>query len=156
MEIIKCDKHNETSRSFSYMWFIHSLDEFYTYIRLLKTSQYYFQVPVPVFNMKLIIVLTTAVLLSLASVDCVKLHHHTPSALIRCRNKTENNLNFIVMSLYDIYLYIYTHSSCSLHSAVCLTLIPAWIINYIPRKVWGEITYPFLERLHRGSLWMDK
>ena len=23
-------------------------------------------------------------------------------------------------------------------------LIPAWICNYIPCKVWGEITYPFL------------
>ena len=25
-----------------------------------------------------------------------------------------------------------------------LTLIPAWISNYIPRKAWDEITYPFL------------
>ena len=25
-----------------------------------------------------------------------------------------------------------------------LTLIPAWIDNYMPRKVWDEITYPFL------------
>ena len=25
-----------------------------------------------------------------------------------------------------------------------LTLIPAWIGNYMPSKVWGEITYPFL------------
>ena len=25
-----------------------------------------------------------------------------------------------------------------------LTLIPAWISNYMPGKVWGEITYPFL------------
>ena len=25
-----------------------------------------------------------------------------------------------------------------------LTLIPAWISNYIPRKVWCEITYPFI------------
>ena len=25
-----------------------------------------------------------------------------------------------------------------------LTLIPAWITNYMPGKVWGEITYPFL------------
>ena len=24
------------------------------------------------------------------------------------------------------------------------TLIPAWISNYVPRKVWDEITYPFL------------
>ena len=24
------------------------------------------------------------------------------------------------------------------------TLIPAWISNYMPGKVWGEITYPFL------------
>ena len=25
-----------------------------------------------------------------------------------------------------------------------LTLIPAWISNHMPSKVWGEITYPFL------------
>ena len=25
-----------------------------------------------------------------------------------------------------------------------LTLIPAWISNYIHYKVWDEITYPFL------------
>ena len=25
-----------------------------------------------------------------------------------------------------------------------LTLIPAWISNYMPSKVWDEITYPFL------------
>ena len=25
-----------------------------------------------------------------------------------------------------------------------LTLIPAWISNYIHYKAWGEITYPFL------------
>ena len=25
-----------------------------------------------------------------------------------------------------------------------LTLIPAWISNYMPIKVWDEITYPFL------------
>ena len=25
-----------------------------------------------------------------------------------------------------------------------LTLIPAWTSNYMPSKVWDEITYPFL------------
>ena len=25
-----------------------------------------------------------------------------------------------------------------------LTLIPAWIRNHMPGKVWDEITYPFL------------
>ena len=25
-----------------------------------------------------------------------------------------------------------------------LTLIPAWISNHLPSKVWDEITYPFL------------
>ena len=25
-----------------------------------------------------------------------------------------------------------------------LTLIPAWISNHMPGKVWDEITYPFL------------
>ena len=24
----------------------------------------------------------------------------------------------------------------------CLTLIPAWIENHMPRKAWDEITYP--------------
>ena len=24
------------------------------------------------------------------------------------------------------------------------TLIPAWISNYVPSKVWDEVTYPFL------------
>ena len=24
-----------------------------------------------------------------------------------------------------------------------ITLIPAWISNHMPTKVWGEITYPF-------------
>ena len=39
-----------------------------------------------------------------------------------------------------------------------LTLIPVWISNYMPDKVWGEITYPIskLQRLHRFSLGMDK
>ena len=25
-----------------------------------------------------------------------------------------------------------------------LTLIPSWISNYMPREVWDEIIYPFL------------
>ena len=29
-------------------------------------------------------------------------------------------------------------------AAMVLTLIPAWISNYIHYKVWDEITYPFL------------
>ena len=36
-----------------------------------------------------------------------------------------------------------------------LTLIPAWISNYMPDKVWDEIIYPFL--IFNGfSLGMDK
>ena len=27
---------------------------------------------------------------------------------------------------------------------IWFNLIPAWISNYMPGKVWGEITYPFL------------
>ena len=39
-----------------------------------------------------------------------------------------------------------------------LTLIPAWISNYIHYKVWDVITYPIpkLQRLRRWSLGMDK
>ena len=39
-----------------------------------------------------------------------------------------------------------------------LTLIPAWISNYMSGKVWVEITYPFLNfnGLHRLSLGMDE
>ena len=38
---------------------------------------------------------------------------------------------------------------CGIHDIMdgneqALTLIPAWISNYVPRKVWDEITYPFL------------
>ena len=33
--------------------------------------------------------------------------------------------------------------------AYVLTLIPAWISNQMPSKVWDEITYPFLNKLHR-------
>ena len=29
-------------------------------------------------------------------------------------------------------------------SSVDLTLIPAWISNHMPSKMWDEITYPFL------------
>ena len=36
-----------------------------------------------------------------------------------------------------------------------LTLIPAWISNYIYYKVWDEITYPFLT-CNRWRLGIDK
>ena len=36
-----------------------------------------------------------------------------------------------------------------------LTLIPAWISNYIHYKLWDEITYPFLN-FNRWNLGMDK
>ena len=38
-----------------------------------------------------------------------------------------------------------------------LILIPAWIINQAPSKVWDVITYPILkqQRLHRWSLGMN-
>ena len=37
-----------------------------------------------------------------------------------------------------------------------LSSITACISNYIPYKVWDEITYPFPNFLHRWSLGMDK
>ena len=37
-----------------------------------------------------------------------------------------------------------------------LTLIPAWISNYMPRKVWDKITYPFPKLQQCWSLGMDK
>ena len=37
--------------------------------------------------------------------------------------------------------YMFTSGLFYLHG---LTLIPAWISNYIHYKVWDEITYPFL------------
>ena len=37
-----------------------------------------------------------------------------------------------------------------------LTLIPAWISNYIHYKVWDEITYPFLFLNFNGCLGVDK
>ena len=45
-----------------------------------------------------------------------------------------------IKELHDVMLpvccsHIYWHG---------LTLIPAWISNYMPRKVWDKITYPFL------------
>ena len=36
------------------------------------------------------------------------------------------------------------HHSVASFSNMVLTLIPAWMINYMPGKVCGEITYPFL------------
>ena len=41
---------------------------------------------------------------------------------------------------WRIYMYV-TSSLFYLHS---LTLISTWISNHMPSKVWGEITYPFL------------
>ena len=41
-------------------------------------------------------------------------------------------------------LFIQTLAHWSMFTHFCgLTLIPAWISNYIRFKVWGEITYPF-------------
>ena len=51
-----------------------------------------------------------------------------------------------------------TEDCCSPFYLHGLTLIPAWISNHMPCKVWDEITYPIpkLQRLHRWSLGMDK
>ena len=51
--------------------------------------------------------------------------------------------DFIVqrMSLWNRYSVKDSSSPFYYHG---LTLIPAWISNYMPGKVWGEITYPFL------------
>ena len=46
----------------------------------------------------------------------------------------------------------------AIHIKHGLTLIPAWISNHMPCKVWDEITYPILnfQQLHCWSLGMDK
>ena len=54
----------------------------------------------------------------------------------------------LVLSVYmDIILTLYiTHTNCylTLTPGPPFTLIPAWICNYVPSKVWDKITYPFL------------
>ena len=52
-------------------------------------------------------------------------------------NTRQNNTLAIVYT--DATLY--SNGPFYLHG---LTLIPAWISNYIHYKVWDEITYPFL------------
>ena len=42
------------------------------------------------------------------------------------------------------YITNYEYVTCGPFYLHGLTLIPAWISNYMPGKVWGEITYPFL------------
>ena len=42
---------------------------------------------------------------------------------------------------HQVNLYVSNRGLFYLHG---LTLIPAWISNHLPRKVWDEITYPFL------------
>ena len=55
----------------------------------------------------------------------------------------------IQRELLETWAHFYKHG---------LTLIAALISNYMPSKVWDEITYPFLnfKRLHRWSLGMEK
>ena len=43
-----------------------------------------------------------------------------------------------------VYLYVTTSVNSGLFYYHGLTLIPAWISNYLPSRVWNEITYPFL------------
>ena len=44
----------------------------------------------------------------------------------------------------DSFITTMTLSACGPFYWHGLTLIPAWITNYMPGEVWGEITYPFL------------
>ena len=60
-------------------------------------------------------------------------------------------LNYVFYSNSRVYNHFISSRVCGsnidtsgpfyLHG---LTLIPAWISNYIHYKVWDEITYPFL------------
>ena len=50
--------------------------------------------------------------------------------------------------------HIEADTSCSHFYLHGLTLIPAWISNYMPSNVWGEIAYPFLNV--NGCTRMDK
>ena len=61
------------------------------------------------------------------------------------RKKHTRRVVWVERSLADIRVPFYIHG---------LTLIPAWISNPMPSKVWDEISYPFpkLQRLHRWSL----
>ena len=63
------------------------------------------------------------------------INHHVMIA----NNNLIKNLNCPWKMFLSIRMYIcsrfYYHGS---------TLIPAWISNLMPSKVWDEITYPFL------------
>ena len=47
----------------------------------------------------------------------------------------------LVYSICIIYLSVFSSGPFYKHS---LTLIPAWVSNYIHYEVWDEITYTFL------------
>ena len=59
---------------------------------------------------------------------------------------TEKTNKCIHLDFNTFYLVVdrLKHNTCSPFYKHGLTLIPAWIINYIHNKVWNEITYPFL------------
>ena len=62
---------------------------------------------------------------------------HTCFFLLSCYILSAYN----VMYLYDSGPVFIKRTDVLLHG---LTLIPAWINNYIHYKMWDEITYPFL------------
>ena len=62
-------------------------------------------------------------------------------------------LDNVMHILQGLFLHLITQPDSKIHGAnlgppgscwTCLTLITAWISNYIHYKVWDEITYPFL------------
>ena len=48
------------------------------------------------------------------------------------------------MAANFVMLLIWRLDTCGPFYLHGLTLIPAWISNHMPVKVWDEITYPFL------------
>ena len=70
-------------------------------------------------------------------------HAHVLCYLHRLKKAaTSEDLKSVFNTLYDLKIQVSrTWAPYYLH---VLTLIPAWISNHTPSKVWDEITYPFL------------
>ena len=72
-----------------------------------------------------------------------------PVRLMHNNDFSAVNMTFISYSIITIatdFLAMQgarAHFSCGPFYWHGLTLIPAWISNHMPSKVWGEITYPF-------------
>ena len=59
-------------------------------------------------------------------------------------NKHMNNWELVIWLQHNKAQQNYVKISWAPFYLHGLTLIPAWISNYIHYKVWDEITYPFL------------